>query len=152
MEKRILTKVVASGLIWNRESVLLLKRARDFKGLSVGRGLWEPPGGVVDMAESIPECLRREVSEETGISITTLPVLAAVCHYTVEDAEVVAHRFHILYSVRLAAPANVRLSEEHADYCWVDSAARAAGLEMIPALSEIVHEAFSVSVIGRDRR
>lgn len=142
MGKRIIIKVVASGLIWSAASLLLVKRARAFKGLGVGLGLWEPPGGVVEIGESIPESLRREVLEETGIVIVAPPALAAVCHYTVEDAAVVAHRFHIVYAVRLTEAAHVRLSEEHADYRWIDSAEGAAGLEMIPALGDVVREAF----------
>jgi len=143
MDKRIVTKVVASGLIWNGTSLLLLKRGRDFKGLGVGAGLWEPPGGVVEIDESIPETLRREVLEETGRRITEPPQLAAVCHYTVEDAETIAHRFHILYSVRRSGTAHVRLSDEHADHRWIDSASAAGGLEMIPALGDVVRAAFA---------
>ena len=141
MEKRTITRVVASGLIWSRDSLLLLRRARDFKGIKQGRALWEPPGGVVEIGESIQETLQREVLEETGISLTRSPALAAVCHYAVEDEEGIAHRFHILYTVRLLEPANVRLSEEHADSCWIDCAERVATLDMIPALSDVVRQA-----------
>ena len=30
---------------------------------------WEPPGGVLELGESIPEGLRREVHEETGLTV-----------------------------------------------------------------------------------
>ena len=43
------------------ENVLLIKR-RD-------NGNWEPPGGVLELDESIHEGLRREVREETGAEI-----------------------------------------------------------------------------------
>jgi len=141
MEKPTMTKVVVSGIVWNRDALLLLQRARDFNGIKQGRKLWEPPGGAVEIGENIPETLRRELLEETGICSATSPALAAVCHYTVEDEEIVMHRFHILYAVPLSETAGVRLSKEHADYCWVDSAERLAGLEMIPALGAVLHQA-----------
>ena len=43
------------------ENVLLIKR-RD-------NGHWEPPGGVLELDETIEEGLRREILEETGASI-----------------------------------------------------------------------------------
>src|SRR5690349_171722 len=45
----------------SRERVLLIKR-RD-------NGSWEPPGGVLELDESIEDGLRREVREETGAEI-----------------------------------------------------------------------------------
>ncbi len=141
MEKPTLTKVVASGLLWSHDSLLLLRRARDFKGIKQGRGLWEPPGGVVEIDETIPETLHREVLEESGISLTTAPTLATVCHYAIADDALIAHRFHILYAVQLPEPESVRLSEEHADYCWIDSAERLTLLNMIPALEDVVRRA-----------
>ena len=32
-------------------------------------GRWEPPGGILDLGETIDEGLRREVSEETGLLV-----------------------------------------------------------------------------------
>jgi ADP-ribose pyrophosphatase YjhB (NUDIX family) len=43
------------------ENVLLIKR-RD-------NGRWEPPGGVLELGETIEEGLRREVREETGAEV-----------------------------------------------------------------------------------
>ena len=48
------------------ENVLLIKR-RD-------NGRWEPPGGVLELDETIEEGLRREVREETGAEIGVGPL------------------------------------------------------------------------------
>lgn len=44
------------------EHVLLIQR-RD-------NGHWEPPGGVLELDETIEEGLRREIREETGVEVT----------------------------------------------------------------------------------
>lgn len=41
-------------------------------------GKWEPPGGVLEREETIPEALRREVLEETGIKIALPATLTGV--------------------------------------------------------------------------
>src|SRR6478672_1182545 len=48
------------------EKVLLIKR-RD-------NGNWEPPGGVLELDETIEDGLRREVREETGAEIEIGPL------------------------------------------------------------------------------
>lgn len=48
------------------EKVLLIKR-RD-------NGRWEPPGGVLELDETIEDGLRREVLEETGAEIEVGPL------------------------------------------------------------------------------
>lgn len=48
------------------ENVLLIKR-RD-------NGRWEPPGGVLELEETIEDGLRREVREETGAEIEVGPL------------------------------------------------------------------------------
>lgn len=54
--------VSVAGVIVNDAGQALLIQRRD-------NGHWEPPGGVVEPGETILEALRREVREETGISI-----------------------------------------------------------------------------------
>jgi ADP-ribose pyrophosphatase YjhB (NUDIX family) len=55
--------VSVAGVILDRDAsqVLLIQR-RD-------NGRWEPPGGVLELSESIEAGLRREVREETGVEI-----------------------------------------------------------------------------------
>ena len=55
--------VSVAGIILDdaEQNVLLIKR-RD-------NGHWEPPGGVLELGETIEDGLRREVHEETGLSI-----------------------------------------------------------------------------------
>jgi 8-oxo-dGTP diphosphatase len=54
--------VSVSGVITDGHGRALLIQRRD-------NHHWEPPGGVLELAESIEDGLRREVREETGLDI-----------------------------------------------------------------------------------
>ncbi|MBO0655140.1 NUDIX domain-containing protein [Streptomyces triculaminicus] len=68
-ERDGIAKTVVGAVIADAEGkVLLLHRpADDYLG-----GLWELPSGGVDTGESLIEALRREVAEETGLTVTAI--------------------------------------------------------------------------------
>jgi ADP-ribose pyrophosphatase YjhB (NUDIX family) len=49
----------------------ILAHARD-------TGPWSLPGGALELGESLEECARREVREETGVELVDLQILTAV--------------------------------------------------------------------------
>src|SRR5690349_399940 len=54
--------VIVAAVITNDRGQALLIQRRD-------NHHWEPPGGVLELGESIEDGLRREVREETGLEI-----------------------------------------------------------------------------------
>ncbi|WP_175439618.1 NUDIX hydrolase [Alteromonas lipolytica] len=62
---RNVAAAVGAVLVYN-QSVLLLKR-----GKAPSAGEWDLPGGFVNPNESAEQALRREMLEETGITLTT---------------------------------------------------------------------------------
>ncbi|WHM41226.1 NUDIX hydrolase [Streptomyces sp. BPTC-684] len=60
-----------AGVIVDDEGRALLIERRD-------NGKWEPPGGVLERDETIPDALQREVLEETGIKIALPATLTDV--------------------------------------------------------------------------
>ncbi|GAA0255673.1 NUDIX hydrolase [Cryptosporangium japonicum] len=52
---------VAAAIVDDQDRVLVIQR-RD-------NGKWQPPGGVLELDESITEGLAREVREETGLEV-----------------------------------------------------------------------------------
>jgi 8-oxo-dGTP diphosphatase len=52
---------VAAAIVDDQERFLVIRRADN--------GRWEPPGGVLELEESITDGLIREVREETGVDV-----------------------------------------------------------------------------------
>lgn len=63
--------VSVAGVIVDDQGRALLIKRRD-------NGHWEPPGGVLEREETIPDALQREVLEETGIKIELPATLTGV--------------------------------------------------------------------------
>jgi A/G-specific adenine glycosylase len=100
---------VAAAVIWRDGRVLISQRPLD--GL-LG-GLWEFPGGKVELGETLPECLQRELREEMDIDVDVGRQVAVVGHaYT--HFRVTVYAFECRYcSTEDPKPIGVR------DWRWV---------------------------------
>jgi 8-oxo-dGTP diphosphatase len=81
-------------------------------------GWWAFPGGRLRESESPEEGLRREVREETGLSVEIVrPVLTRTFEWSGEP------KFGVAYLCRLpddSDPEAIELSDEHRAYRWVE--------------------------------
>ena len=57
-------RIRAAGLITRGDSILLVRHEQD------GRDWWVPPGGGLEGDETLVDCVRREVAEETNLAST----------------------------------------------------------------------------------
>ena len=74
--KTVPTYAIAVGVVVHNGQVLITRRKND--GL-LG-GLWEFPGGKIENGETPEAACKREIQEETGLTVTDLIPLATVNH------------------------------------------------------------------------
>ena len=89
---------------------LLVRRSSQCKHFP---GTWELPGGKMDPGETLDVALRREVKEETGLTIC--PTEAA----GVAESEMAKAHVVILYFNTVVEAGEVTLSSEHDASKWV---------------------------------
>ena len=74
MERKVIE--VAAGLVFRNQQLLITKRC---KGAHL-EGLWEFPGGKLELNESYEQCLRRELQEELGIDVEVGKLIETISH------------------------------------------------------------------------
>jgi 8-oxo-dGTP pyrophosphatase MutT (NUDIX family) len=106
----------AAVAVWRRTEAgiewLVLHRSH-FEPAFAGDWAWGPPGGGCDQGESIEECARRELHEETGLDAQCVPTECGG-----ESARTLGTDF-ILFQAEVALDAEVALSWEHDAYRWL---------------------------------
>lgn len=70
-------KFVGVAVVWNDQGQILIDK-RPQTGL-LG-GLWEFPGGKLELGETVVDCIRREIKEEIGIEIIVGDRLITIDH------------------------------------------------------------------------
>ena len=109
----------ASVVIFRDKSateVLLIERGRE-----PAKGLWAPPGGKVEVGETVAEAARREVLEETGLQVH-VPNNAA---FTALDDRRDYGQFRWYAYLPIEGRVHVAVYTEREDVTWMISLRRA---------------------------
>ena len=112
------TLIVVYRRILERIEYLVLHRAHNGPEYEGDRA-WGPPSGSRDPGETIDDCARRELREETGLELT----LRRVHHDDPDWA---------IYLTEAPAGAGIAISSEHDRWMWLP--ARAALAHVSPAI------------------
>jgi ADP-ribose pyrophosphatase YjhB (NUDIX family) len=89
----------ASAIVTDEQGRILLHRRRD-------NDQWALPGGVMELGESLGECVVREVREETGFVVEPLGVVGIYSdpkHVFAYDDGEVRQEFSICFECRITA-------------------------------------------------
>ena len=104
-------KQVTAAILIKDRKILIAKRKADDRQASK----WEFPGGTVEQDETPEACLKREIQEEFGITVSVGRFFGeSVYHYDHGSIKLLAYRAH-WESGKIGL-------KDHADYRWVSSA------------------------------
>lgn len=110
MDKQM--NVIVKGIILYEEKVLILKRSNSDE---INPGNWEFVGGTINFGEDLEEALLREIKEETSIKAKIEKILYATTYNTKPN------RYDVIIVYKCHAKnSNVKLSDEHSEYRWVE--------------------------------
>ncbi len=121
--------VSVKGVLVRDGRVLLLKNER---------GEWELPGGKLELGEEPQVCVAREISEETGLAVTTGPILDAWQYHIGEGSDVLI----VTYGCHPDGTASPRLSSEHTEI-GLFTEAEAADLNMPAGYKQSIRSWFA---------
>ena len=102
---------VKSFIINNNKLLVVKRRLNDVQK----PGIWEIPGGRLNIGEDPFEGLKRETKEETNLDIEIIKPLN-VRHFTRDDKQVIT----LIIFLCKPSSKNIKLSEEHTAYDWID--------------------------------
>jgi len=127
-------KVRVAAIITKSESILLVKHCR--RGLSY----WAFPGGSVQESETIVDALRRELLEETGLSIETGHLLYVV--ETIDPSRTGVHTINLFFLANVIGEIGDLAGQpspgEHLDVPEFVPLAEMSKLELYPDIGELV--------------
>lgn len=110
-------QVAAKAIIVNDDGKLLVVREAPL-GTRTQVGRYQIVGGRVDPGETYEDALQREVKEEVGLEVEVgEPLYIGEWRPNVKGVQLQIFAF---FSVCRAKSTDVKLSEEHDDYQWVD--------------------------------
>lgn len=97
--------------------VLILREANTYEeGTQTGR--YHVPGGRINPGEHFEDALRREVIEETGLEVDILyPIYVGEWRPVIKGVQ---NQIIATFQVCKAKTTDVKLSEEHDDYKWIN--------------------------------
>jgi 8-oxo-dGTP diphosphatase len=121
--------LVVGAIIVRDDCLLLIKR-----GNAPEAGRWAPPGGAIEVGETIQEAVVREVAEETG--------LAGVCGPLVGWVERLSDDYHYVildFEVTLLDDDEPCAGDDAVEVAWVPLA-DVAGWRLVEGLAEFLHD------------
>ena len=148
-------RVGVGAVVLDGDRVLLVQR-----GQPPSQGKWSLPGGLVHVGEGLEDAVRREVTEECGLSVRVLDVCGVIDRIVRDPAGpspaapggAPRVRYHWVIVDYVAEPAGgaVRAGSDAADARWVP-VADLARYDTTDGLADMIHRAVATRATSERR-
>jgi 8-oxo-dGTP diphosphatase len=137
---------VAKVLVINEKNEALILTVGEYKERPDKSFKPDLPGGLVDPGETELIAVVRELSEETGITISTdqANLVYAKTEFFAKESKSVSK---FLYLACLSKTPKVTISWEHSEYSWVPLSSLLSSVELRPFYDEAIRYCFSNALI-----
>lgn len=109
--------ITRSIVLNNKKKILFIRRSRKD---GWNDGFWEIPGGKLDEGQDISHALEREVFEEASLLVNPINRLAFFESTILTQGKYKGLTYICLVGISLCEDTDVRLSDEHDQYKWVE--------------------------------
>ncbi len=106
--------VGVGAIIFSGGNVLMARR-----GKAPGNGNWSVPGGALELGETLEEACKREVLEETGLTVDIVSRCAVLDRITRDGWDRVQYHYVLIDFVCRPAGGTLRPGSDIADAKWV---------------------------------
>ncbi|MDP3994754.1 MAG: NUDIX hydrolase [bacterium] len=128
--------IIASAIIKNKQGkILLLQRSKK----SSYSAYWQLVEGKLEKGESPNEALKREIKEETSLSVLKMD-LSSVFYNEIKAKGLKYLCFRIVFNITVD-PKVIKTSDEHVSFDWFDKE-EILKLRLLPGTEKIMNELF----------
>jgi len=143
--KKIVERIAIGGIITQDGKVLILQRGDNDDFLP---GLWEIPSGKREPSEKTVDGCKREVEEETGLSVEVGNPIG-IFKYRVEKPKEIRNVTQINFLVKPVGEVKVKLSSEHQNFAWIRED-EIDKYNITKETKEIIKKAFKFEIASSD--
>jgi len=107
--------VAVAALIYNKKGEILLVRRK----AEPGRGLWSIPGGAVEVGEKLLDALKREILEETGLTIKPISIIDIAEVIKKDEDNRIKYHYIIIDYIAEVSSGILKPSTDVSDAIWI---------------------------------
>lgn len=111
--------IAAKALIKNKKGEVLVLR-QSFEEAVQGAGMYHPPGGIVELGETLEQAVKREVLEETRLRVEVGNVVG-VAQWQANIRGTMCYFVGVFYECRVAPGQTMNVDNDEAvGFAWVN--------------------------------